>query len=75
MRGIAPVARSAAESRMLNRRFRVVVLAAAVAAHAGRNVDEVDALLSPDAVPPAHDHDLADLARRLDELDREVSRA
>ena len=30
---------------------------------------------SPDAVPPAHDHDLADLARRLDELDREVSHA
>ncbi len=51
------------------------MLAAAVAAHSGRSVDEVDALLRPDAAPPAHDRDLADLARRLDELDREVSHA
>ena len=29
----------------------------------------------PDAAPPAHDRDLTDLARRLDELDREVSHA
>jgi hypothetical protein len=50
-------------------------LAGAVAAHSGRGVDEVDALLRPDAIPPAHDRDLADLARRLDELDREVSHA
>ena len=51
------------------------MLAAAVAEHTGRGVDEVDALLRPDATPPAHDRDLADLARRLDELDREVSHA
>jgi hypothetical protein len=76
----AEALRSAARARLterlrLPRHTEHAVLAAAVAAHAGRNVDEVDALLSPDAVPPAHDHDLADLARRLDELDREVSRA
>ncbi len=72
--------RSAARSRLterlrLPRHTEPAVLAAAVAAQAGRSVAEVDALLSPDAVPPAHDHDLADLARRLDELDREVSHA
>jgi hypothetical protein len=76
----AEALRSAARAR-LTERLRLprhtdhAVLAAAVAAHAGRSADEVDRLLSPDAVPPAHDHDLADLARRLDELDREVSHA
>ncbi len=48
-------------------------LATAVATYSGRSVDEVDVLLRPDAEPPAHDRDLADLARRLDELDREVT--
>jgi hypothetical protein len=48
-------------------------LAAAVATHTGRGLDEVTALLDPASTPPAHDRDLADLARRLDELDREVS--
>jgi hypothetical protein len=46
---------------------------AAVADHTGRSVDEVSALLRPDAPAPAHDRDLTDLAVRLAELDREVS--
>ena len=70
--------RSAARARMterlrLPRHTEHRVLASAVADHTGRGVDEVDTLLRPDADPPAHDRDLADLARRLDELDREVS--
>lgn len=74
----AEVLRAAARSRLAER-LRLpqgtdhAVLAAAVAAYCGQTVAEVDALLRPDAVPPAHDRDLADLARRLDELDREVS--
>jgi len=72
--------RAAARARMTER-LRLPhhtdhrVLASAVAEHTGRGVDEVDALLRPDATPPAHDRDLADLARQLDELDREVSHA
>ncbi len=38
-------------------------------------LDEVDALLRPEPPHPPHDRDLADLARRLDDLDREVSHA
>jgi hypothetical protein len=76
----AEALRSAARSR-LTERLRLphhtdhAVLAAAVAARSGRSADEVAALLGPDALPPAHDRDLADLARRLDELDREMSHA
>ena len=76
----ADTLRSAARARLIAR-LRLppsldhATLAAAVAAHSGHSVDEVDALLRPDAAPPDHDRDLADLARRLDELDREVSHA
>jgi len=76
----AEALRSAARSRLTERlalphHTDHRLLAAAVAEHTGRRVDEVDALLRPDAAPPAHDRDLADLARQLDELDREVSHA
>ena len=80
-RGHAAEALRAASRGRLTERLRLphqtdhAVLAAAVASRSGRSVDDVDALLSPDASPPAHDRDLADLARRLDELDREVSHA
>ena len=79
-RHAAEALRAAARARMTER-LRLPhhtdhrVLASAVAEHTGRGVDEVDALLRPDATPPAHDRDLADLARQLDELDREVSHA
>ena len=74
----AEALRSAARARLserlrLPRHTEPRVLASAVADLTGRGVDEVDALLRPGADPPAHDRDLADLARRLDELDREVS--
>ncbi len=74
----AEALRSAARARMadrlrLPRRTDHHALATAVAAHTGRGVDEVAALLGPTSAPPSHDRDLADLARRLDELDREVS--
>ncbi len=76
----AEALRSAARTRMSERlalphHTDPGVLAAAVAEHTGRRVDEVETLLRPDAAPPAHDRDLADLARLLDELDREVSHA
>jgi len=79
-RHAAETLRSAARARMgdrlrLPRQTEHRLLAAAVAEHTGRRLDEVDGLLRPDAPPPAHDRDLADLARRLDELDREVSHA
>lgn len=77
-RHAAEALRSAARARLTDR-LRLpphtdhAVLAAAVAARSQHGVDEVEALLGPEAWPPAHDHDLADLARRLDDLDREVS--
>jgi hypothetical protein len=79
-RHAAEALRSAARARMTERlalphHTDPRLLAAAVAVHTGRRVDEVDAQLRPDAAPPAHDRDLADLARQLDELDREVSHA
>jgi hypothetical protein len=72
--------RSAARARISERlalphQTDARALATAVAEHTGRRADDVEALLRPDAAPPAHDRDLADLARRLDELDREVSHA
>ena len=48
MRGIAPVARSAAESRMLNRGFRIVVLTAAVAAGSAAMKDPIDRIREAD---------------------------
>jgi hypothetical protein len=57
----------------LPRRADPAQVVAAVADHTGRPVDEVSALLRPDAPPPAHDRDQTDLAQRLAELDREVS--
>lgn len=74
----AEALRAAARARMAERlrlphRTDHRTLAAAVAAHTGRGVDEVTALLDPASAPPPHDRDLADLARRLDQLDREVS--
>jgi hypothetical protein len=44
-----------------------------VAAHTGRSAAEVGALIAPTAVPPRDDRELASLASRLTELDREVS--
>ena len=44
-----------------------------VAAHLGRPVAEIDALIGPHAAAPPDDRGLAELARRLTELDREVS--
>ena len=74
----AEALRAAARARMaerlrLPRRTDHRALAAAVAAHTGRGLDEVTALLDPASPPPPHDRDLADLARRLDQIDREVS--
>jgi len=46
--GIAPVARSAAESRMLNRGFRIVVLTAAVAAGSAAMKDPIDRIREAD---------------------------
>jgi hypothetical protein len=62
-----------AERLHLPRRADPAQVAAAVADHTGRPVGEVEALLLPDAAPPAHDRDLTDLAQRLAALDREVS--
>jgi hypothetical protein len=44
-----------------------------VAARTGRPASEVDALIGPTAFPPGDDRELASLAQRLTELDREVS--
>jgi hypothetical protein len=79
-RHAADALRAAARARMTERlalphHTDPRALTAAVAEHTGRRLDEVQALLRPDAAPPAHDRDLADLARQLDELDREVSNA
>ena len=45
----------------------------AVAAHTGRPVAEIDALIGPTAYSPRDDQELASLAALLTELDREVS--
>ncbi len=44
-----------------------------VAALTGRPREEIDVLIGPGALPPGSDHELVLLARRLTELDREVS--
>jgi hypothetical protein len=44
-----------------------------VAARTGRSTSEIDQLIGPTAFPPGDDRELATLAQRLTELDREVS--
>jgi hypothetical protein len=70
--------RSAARSRLadrlrLPRRVPPERLVDDVAARTGRPVQEIDALIGPYAPAPHDDRGLTDLARRLTELDREVS--
>jgi hypothetical protein len=77
-RHAAEVLRAAARARLaqrlhLPRTVHPPRLAAEVAARTGRPVAEVAALLDPHAFPPGDDQELAALARRLTELDREVS--
>ena len=74
----AETLRGAARARLaqrlhLPRRVRPDLLVADVAASSGRPVEEIDLLIGEQALPPHDDRALADLARRLDELDREVS--
>lgn len=71
--------RSAARTRLaerlrLPRRADPARLVEDVARRTGRPVPEIDALIGPQAPPPHDDRALADLARQLTELDREVSR-
>ncbi|HEX4686430.1 MAG TPA: DUF4350 domain-containing protein [Nocardioides sp.] len=63
-----------AERLRLPRRVQPSRLVDDVAARTGRPVPEIDALIGPTAHSPTDDRALADLARRLTELDREVSR-
>jgi hypothetical protein len=70
--------RSAARTRMaghlqLPRRVQPDRLVENVAARTGRPVAEIEALIGPTAFPPGNDRELATLAQRLTELDREVS--
>jgi hypothetical protein len=70
--------RSAARARMadrlqLPRRVHPDRLVENVAARTGRPVWEIEALIGPTAFAPGDDRELADLAQRLTELDREVS--
>jgi hypothetical protein len=70
--------RSAARARLaerlrLPRRVDPTRLAGDVAARTGRPAAEVEALIGPTAYPPGDDRELATLAQRLTELDREVS--
>lgn len=44
-----------------------------VAARTGRSAAEIEALIGPTAFPPGDDRELATIAQRLTELDREVS--
>jgi hypothetical protein len=62
-----------AERLRLPRRVDPDRLIEDVAAHLDRPVEEIDALIGPHAAAPHDDRGLADLARRLAELDREVS--
>jgi hypothetical protein len=70
--------RTAARARMsqrlqLPRRVHPERLVENVAARTGRPVAEIEALIGLTAVPPGNDRELATLAQRLTELDREVS--
>jgi hypothetical protein len=74
----AEALRAAARARLaerlrLPRRVGPSRLAGDVAARTGRPADEVEALIGATAPPPGSDRELADLAQRLTELDREVS--
>jgi hypothetical protein len=74
----ARVLRTAARQRMaerlhLPRRVDPARLVEDVAVRSGRPVAEVDALIGSTAHPPRDDRELAALAQRLSELDREVS--
>jgi hypothetical protein len=64
----------AAERLRLGSRPDPDTLVRDVARHTGRSLADVDALLGPNAAPPATDHDLITLADQLAELDREVRR-
>jgi hypothetical protein len=77
-RHAAEALRSAARARLaerlhLPRRVAPARLVDDVAARTGRAASEVDALIGPTAFPPGDDRELASLAQRLTELDREVS--
>jgi hypothetical protein len=74
----AEALRAAARARLaerlrLPRRVDPARLVDDVAAHTGRPAAEVEALIGPTAYPPGDDRELAGLAQRLTELDREVS--
>ncbi|HET8665886.1 MAG TPA: DUF4350 domain-containing protein [Nocardioides sp.] len=74
----ADALRSASRTRLaerlrLPRRVSPEQLVTDVASRTGRPVSEVDALIGPHAPAPHDDRGLSDLARRLTELDREVS--
>jgi hypothetical protein len=74
----AETLRAAARARLaqrlhLPRRVSPGRLVDDVAAHTARPVAEIDALIGPTAFPPGDDQELASLASRLIELDREVS--
>jgi Domain of unknown function (DUF4350) len=75
----AEALRSASRTRLaerlrLPRRVAPDRLVADVAARTGHPVQEIDVLIGPYAPAPHDDRGLSDLARRLTELDREVSR-
>jgi hypothetical protein len=77
-RHVAHTLRSAARARLaerlrLSRRVGPDRLTGDVAARTGRTVEDVESLIGPTAPPPGNDRELADLAQRLTELDREVS--
>ena len=74
----AEALRAAARARLaerlrLPRRVDPDRLVDDVAARTGRPAQEIDILIGPSARPPVDDRGLGDLARRLTELDREVS--
>lgn len=74
----ADVLRGAARVRLaerlhLPRRADPARLVGDVAARTGRPAPEVESLIGPTAYPPHDDRELAALAQRLRELDREVS--
>jgi hypothetical protein len=74
----ADALRSASRTRLaerlrLPRRVPPEQLVSDLAARTGRPVPEIDALIGPHAPAPPDDRGLSDLARRLTELDREVS--
>jgi hypothetical protein len=62
-----------AERLRLPRRVPAEQLVTDVATRTGRPIPDVDALIGPYAPVPHDDRGLSDLARRLTELDREVS--